>query len=194
MIAAVEDPLSEAMVRKIVAEVRPDLTLYQVMRKNGHGYIRSKVRELNQTARKVPVFVLVDLDRPAPCPADLIREFLPIPPAPKLLFRVAVMEVESWVMADRARFASFLGVAEDIVPADPDSVPRPKELIVSLARKSKRKDIRVDLAPAPGDTRIVGPAYNPRLTAFVRNAWQMKTAALASPSLSKAVERLRAAF
>ncbi len=73
MIAAVEDALSEAVVRRIVAEVRPDLTIYQVMRKNGQGYIRANLRKWNVTANKVPVFVIVDLDRPDPCPADLIR-------------------------------------------------------------------------------------------------------------------------
>lgn len=194
MIAAVEDALSEAVVRKIVAEVRPDLTLYQVMRKNGQGYIRSKVRALNRTANSVPVLVLVDLDRPEPCPADLIRHLLPIPHAPRLLFRVAVMEIESWVMADRKRFAGFLGVAEDLVPVDPDAEAQPKELIVSLAKKSKLKEIRNDLVPATGDTRIVGPAYNPLLTAFVETTWRLGAAASISPSLHKAVQRLRSAF
>src|SRR6266568_1155742 len=127
MIAAVEDALSEAVVRKIVTVVRPDLTLYQVMRRNGQGYIRSKVRQLNQTARSVPVLVLVDLDRPVPCPADLVQALLPIPHAPKLLFRVAVMEIESWVMADRKPFARFVGIAEDFVPTDTDAEPHPKE-------------------------------------------------------------------
>lgn len=194
MIAAVEDALSEAVVRKIVTVVRPDLTLYQVMRRNGQGYIRSKVRQLNQTARSVPVLVLVDLDRPDPCPADLIQALLPIPHAPKLLFRVAVMETESWIMADREPFAEFIGIAEQIVPTDTDAELHPKELIVSLARKSKHKQIREDLAPAPGDTRIVGPAFNARLTSFVENAWRVDAATSASNSLRKAVERLRVAF
>ena len=51
------------------------------------------------------------------------------------------------------------------MPDDPDSIGQPKELIVSLARKSKQKDIREDLVPLPGDTRRVGAAYNPRLLA-----------------------------
>jgi hypothetical protein len=194
MFAAVEDALSEAVVRKIVATIRPDLTLYQVLRKNGQGYIRSRIRELNRTAQKVPVLVLVDLDRPQPCPADLIQELLPIPHAPKLLFRVAVMEVESWVMADRKLFAKFIGVGEDLVPAETDSVLDPKRLIVGLARLSKQKDIREDLVPAAGDVRIVGPAYNARLTVFVKTHWRVEAATANSGSLRKAVQRLQDAF
>jgi hypothetical protein len=62
MIAAVEDAVSEALVRRLVAAVRPELTIYQVMRKNGQGYIRSKAGALNRTAHSVPVFILVDQD------------------------------------------------------------------------------------------------------------------------------------
>jgi len=194
MIAAVEDALSEAVVRKIVAVVRPDLTLFQVMRKNGHGYIRARIRALNRTAHNLPVFVLIDLDDPVRCPADLISTFLPVPRAQRLLFRVAVMEVESWILADRAQFAKFLAIRDDAIPTNPDAVPRPKELIVSLARRSKRREIRDDLVPARGDTRVVGAAFNPRLISFVENSWNIDIAADASGSLRRTVDRLRNTF
>ena len=194
MIAAVEDVLAEAVVRRTVSAIRPDLVLYAVMRRNGQGYLRTRIRELNQAARKVPVLVVVDLDRRDPCPADLIHDLLPIPHASGLLVRVAVMEIESWIMADRQPFAAFIGVAEDLIPADTDAVDHPKELIVSLGRRSKQRRIREDLVPEPGDTRVVGPAYNARLAAFVENTWRAERAVSASRSLRKAVERLRTAF
>jgi hypothetical protein len=194
MIVAVEDPISEAVARKIVQVARPDLTIYQVMRKNGHGYVRMKIRELNRTAQKIPVFVLLDLDRPEPCPADLIRQVLPVPHAAKLLFRIAVLEIESWVMADREAFARFVGVARDLVPDNPDDISDPKAAVVSLAKRSKRKEIRDDLVPNPGDIRKVGPAFNPRMVAFVENEWRVHLARTTSPSLDKAVERLEVAF
>jgi hypothetical protein len=125
MIAAVEDILSEAVVRKLVNSTRPDLTIWTVIRKNGNGYLRTRVRQLNQTARSVPVFILTDQDRPVPCPADLIREWLPVPAAAKLLFRVAVMELESWIMADREAFATFLRVPMSLIPEDTDTLPDP---------------------------------------------------------------------
>src|SRR5260370_38191900 len=101
MIAAVEDVVSEAVVRRLVTVIRPDLHISGVVRKNGKSYVRHRIRELNRVAHSVPVFVMIDLDTPIPCPADVIRSWLPNTFAPKLLFRVAVMEIESWVMADR---------------------------------------------------------------------------------------------
>lgn len=194
IIAAVEDVLSDAVVRKLVTVIRPDLTISSVLKKKGRDYIQSQARKLNRTARSVPVMVLVDLDRPVPCPADLIESWLPSPRAPMLLFRVAVMEIESWLMADREAIAAFLSVPIHRVPANPDQVSQPKELLVSIARRSRRKDIRDDLVPSPGDTRIVGPAFNPRLIGFIAETWNPITAAEASPSLRRTCDRLRTAF
>jgi len=191
MIAAVEDALSEAVVRKIVTVVRPDLTLYQVMRRNGQGYIRSKVRQLNQTARSVPVLVLVDLDRPVPCPADLVQALLPIPHAPKLLFRVAVMEIESWVMADRRGFADFLSIPVNRIPENTDVILQPKEFLVSLARLSKKTRLRQEIVPLPGATSKVGPGYNSRLGEFVHSHWSVNRAASISVSLQRTLAQLR---
>jgi hypothetical protein len=194
MIVVVEDALSEVVIRKIVELTRPDLPIFQVMGRKGHGYIRTRIRELNRTAMSVPVFVVIDLDRPEPCAADLIRTFLPIPFAPRLLFRVAVMEIESWVMADREALAQFLDVSVRHLPETPDEIADPKAEIVSLARRSGSRQLRDDLVPNAGDTRRVGPAYNARLIEFVENAWRLDVARTVSPSLNKAVERLRTAF
>jgi hypothetical protein len=194
MLAAVEDALSEAVVRRAVSAVRPDLVIWQVIRKNGSGYLKSRARELNRTAHQVPVLLLADHDTPEPCPASLIASWLGTSPAPKLLFRVAVMEVESWIMADRRAFAAFMGVPQDAIPENPDAVLRPKELIVALARKSKRRDIREDLVPGHGSTAVVGPAFNARLIEFVAAEWNPAKAAKVSDSLDRAVRRLQAAF
>ncbi len=194
MIAAVEDLLSENVLRRIVAAVRPELTIWQVVRKNGSGYLRTRARDFNRTAQSVPVFMLADQDRAEVCPAELIETWLGVPPAPNLLFRVAVMEIESWVMADRRAFAGFLSIRGESIPENPDTILRPKELIVSLARKSRRRDIREDLVPARGSTAAVGPAFNARLGEFVATAWDPTRAAEGSASLMKAVMRLRSAF
>ena len=194
MIAAVEDPLAESVLRKLVAVVRPDLTIWQVMRKNGSGYVRSRARELNRAAQQVPVFILVDQDRPEPCAADLIRSWLGAPSAPNLLFRTAVFETESWIMADRDAFAAFLRVPATTLPENPDAILQPKELVVALARRSRGRDIRDDLVPARGSTAKVGPAFNPRLTGYVTSSWDPVRAAEASASLHRAIVRLGEAF
>lgn len=194
MIVAVEDPLSEAVVRRVVSATRPDLIVSGVIRKNGKSYIKRRIQELNRSAQSLPVFVLIDLDQPEPCPADLIEAWLPAPRGPKLLFRVAVMEIESWVMADRHGLSRLLSVPLHRIPEDPDNLAQPKEHLVSIARKSKRREILDDFVPAPGDTRKVGPAFNARLEGFVADTWNLQAAAETSPSLKRTVLRLASAF
>ena len=194
MIAAVEDVLTEAVLRRMLRELRPDLAISVFLGKTGRGYIEKRAIELNRTARSIPVIILMDLDRPKPCPADLIAKVLSSQPAPNLLFRIAVMEIESWVMADRDRFARFLGVPSHRIPLNTDTISAPKEFVVSLARRSSRRDVREDLVPAAGGTAVVGPAFNPRLVTFVTNEWSLRRAAECSPSLRKMVQRLATAF
>ena len=192
MIVAVEDALSEAVVRKLIAVIRPDLDISVVLGKRGRGYIQTKARALNKTARSIPVFILADLDRPVPCPFELINQWLPAFRAPALLVRIAVMEVESWVLAHREAFAAHLGVPLHRIPPETDTIPRPKEFVVGLARMSKRKNIREDLVPSPGSTSVVGPAFNATVSRFVTKIWDPGAASTASPSLRRAVDRLRA--
>jgi hypothetical protein len=66
-------------VRRLVTVIRPDLQITGVVRKNGKSFVRHRIRELNRAARSVPVFVIIDLDTPVPCPADVVRLWLPTP-------------------------------------------------------------------------------------------------------------------
>ena len=104
------------------------------------------------------------------------------------------MEAESWVLADAGNLAVFLGISRGHIPAAPDEILQPKEMIVALAARSRMKSSRDDLFPKPGDTRKVGAAYNPRLIAFIENEWDINAAAASSPSLRRAVDRLQRAF
>ena len=194
MIIAVEDPLSEALTRKLFAEVRPDLAITTLLGNRGNGYLRLKARELNRAAARSPVFLLTDLDSPTACPPRIIADWLRAEPARNLLFRVAVIEVESWVLADRERVAAFLGVPEHRIPANTDSIPDPKQFLVNLARRSRAADVRTDMVPAAGSTALVGPLYNPRLVSFVATNWSSARARTASESLRRTVDRLQAAY
>lgn len=194
MIIAVEDPLSEAVTRKLFEEVRPDLSITGLIGNRGNSYLRSKARELNRVAAKLPVFLLTDLDSPAICPPALIDQWLRSERAFNLLFRVAVLEVESWVLADRARLASFIGVPEHRIPSDTDAIADPKQFLVNLARKSRSTQMRMDLVPAAGSMARVGPLYNARLSAFVAESWSASRARIASRSLDRAARQLEIAF
>ncbi len=195
MILAVEDSLGEATARRLLAVFRPDLGAPDtVLGLKGNEYLRAKCRALNSAAAHMPVMLLADQDVPTRCPPRLISEWLGRGPTSRLFFRVAVMEVESWVMADREAFAALVGIPAHRVPTDTDSIPDPKQFLVNLARRSRIRRIRDGLVPARRSTAQVGPAYNALLVEFVNRTWDPDAARMASPSLRRTVVRLRDAF
>lgn len=194
MILAIEDSVSEVVARKLLSVIRPDLKIGVAIGNCGKSYLRNKARELNRTARSMPVFMMVDLDIRHPCPAEVLVAWLHGAPEAYMLFRVAIMEVESWILADRARFSSFLGIPLHRIPNDTDGIDNPKEFLVNIARKSRRRYIRDDLVPPVGSSTKVGPAYNLRLSAFVLAQWDPTAASASSQSLRRAIMRLREAF
>ena len=78
--------------------------------------------------------VLTDLDD-GPCPSDLIGGWLTSPRHPNLILRVAVREVEAWLLADAGNLAKFLGIDEARIPAIPEEIRDPKAMLVELARQ-----------------------------------------------------------
>jgi hypothetical protein len=191
MILAVEDTLSEAIAKRLLAAYRAEVHVDVVIGFKGNSYLKARARELNRTAGSVPVFLLTDFDRQHDCPAELIAEWLG-KSRNNLLFRVAVREVEAWLVADRNRFAAFLSVPAARIPSDADSIPDPKQFIVNLARRSRQGAIQTDLVPAVGSTAIVGPGFNARLVAFASTVWQPDSASYHSESLRRAIQRIAA--
>jgi hypothetical protein len=114
-----------------------------------------------------------------------------VPRHPNLLFRVAVQEVEAWLLADRSAFATFLGISRDLIPDNAEQVDNPKEFVVSLARRSRKRDVRESLVPREGSTARVGRDYNGRLVSFVNADWQAVEAQKRSPSLKRTMDLLR---
>jgi len=188
---AVEDALSEAIARKMLEQVDRDYLVHQCLCKQGFGYLKKKIAAFNQAARSMPFFVLTDLDNPASCPPGLIHDWLQAPPHPNLVFRVAVVEVESWVMAHRSAFARFISVAEAKIPRDTDHIPDPKQKLIELAGQSRSRRIREDLVPQPGSTSKQGPDYNGQLSRFISEKWDVYAAQPHSNSLRHALAHLK---
>lgn len=184
---AVEDDLSEAVLRKILRQCGQDYAVGTCYGKRGFGYLKRIIPGLNNAARGTPFLVLTDLDA-SNCAPEMIREWLPFVKHNNLIFRVAVREVESWVLADRAAFAKFVGVRVDIVPNEADEIRNTKEALIGVVKRSRRKDLRNDIVPPPGSTRKQGPNYNGRLVAFIQNSWDARRAAERSPSLRRTLD------
>jgi hypothetical protein len=186
---AVEDYLSEAVARKLLEQVNPDYRVSQCLCKGGQGYLRSQINNFNKAAQFVPFFVLTDQDRG--CPPKKISQWLKQEASRYFIFRIAVMEVESWVMAHREAFAEFMAVSSDRIPKKPDELDDPKRSLLSLAAHSRSSRLRTDLLPASGSTATVGPDYNNRLSQFIHTGWNVFEAEKNSESLRRAVLRIK---
>jgi len=186
---AVEYYLSEVVARKLLEQIDPDYRVGQCLCKGGQGYLKSRINSFNQAAEFIPFFVLTDQDRG--CPPMKISSWLTQRTGKYFLFRIAVMEIESWVMADREGFAKFISISLDHMPQRMDDLEDPKNFLLSLVSRSRSGRLRTDIIPARGSTATVGPDYNNRLSQFVQNHWNVFEAQKNSESLQRAVFRVK---
>ncbi|TAN95639.1 MAG: DUF4276 family protein [Phormidium sp. SL48-SHIP] len=187
-----EDVLRGAVLDKILAHVEADYVVGLRLSKNGFGYIKKNIRGFNKAAQGSPYLVLTDLDQ-TDCPITLIQDWLGGQPKhPNLLFRIAVREVESWLLADRRAFSDFFAVDLAKVPQNPDQVDDPKRDLINLVRTSKQKDLRQAIVPEQGSTAKVGKDYNAPLLKFISQPWRVREAMNQSKSLQRTVFALEA--
>ena len=186
----VEDPLSEAIAMALLNQTQKPFEVCSIWVWT-KGKIQKNIGWVNNASRGLPHFVLTDQDTPEACPPKEIKRLIRNNISPNLIYRFAAMEVEAWVIAHRRAFARFLSISENQVSPEPDQILNPKEHLVNLARKAHLPDLREALVPAPGSTSKVGPDYNAILCEFVQKRWRAGAAAKNSPSLARALKRLR---
>jgi len=113
---AVEGNLDEAVAERLITLCggQPG----KVSPKQGRPYVLEHIGGYNEGARHGGTwFALVDLDLKPDCAPELVAEALP-EPADGMCFRVAVREIEAWLLADRAGFAKWAGVSAGRIPLD----------------------------------------------------------------------------
>jgi hypothetical protein len=187
---ATEDELSEAVGNRLVKELLPSFQVHQMLRRGGNGYLRKSYQKFNQMALRHPVFLITDLDN-ATCARELIESwFGDLPINANLIFRVAVKEIESWLLADHEGMQQLLDRGANNIKAVPDELPNPKEYLLQRAKRAPR-DVRNDLIPSKGSLARQGLGYNARLCSFVREVWEPERALERSDSLARAIRRLR---
>ena len=184
-----EDALSEAVLKQMLKQSQRPFSVGQCLNQRGYGKIKKIISGLNYGAKGMPYLVLTDLDN-AECPLVIISEWLTQPKHPNLLFRIAVKEVEAWLLAHREAFAKFLGISVDLIPGDADRIPDPKQLLITLARRSRKRKLRDAIVPDPNSTATIGKDYNGQLIQFVNKSWQVASAQTNSPSLERAMNAL----
>ena len=136
--------------------------------------------------------IMRDLDDDAACAPDLIPSLV-TGRHPCLCFRIAVKEVESWLLADVSAISKFLHVPPGAVPKEPERLSDPKAAIVSLAKRSNKTAVKEALVPSQKGGLRTGPEYSSWMIDFAINHWDIGQAIKhdSTPSLAKAAARLR---
>lgn len=184
---ATEDELSEQVAVTLALEA--GLTPYLRLRQGGFGYLKKNLDKWCEMAmRGIPVVLLTDLDR-SECAPSFIRSWMGSRKHPQeLLFRVAIREVEAWLLADVDGMRALLG-RKALCPHAPDTLPDPKRYLLGLAEKAPRS-MRNALVGERGAMACQGLEYNLVLCKFVTTTWDPERAAQHSPSLAQARRRL----
>jgi len=105
-----------------------------------------------------------------------------------MLLRIAVREIEAWLLADRKGIADFLHTAVKKVPTAPELLSNPKLALFGVIRKSRKRRLVKDMVPLPG--AHIGPLYNDRMCDFAMNYWKIEAAVENAPSLARNLRRI----
>lgn len=184
-----EDPLSCALGERLVTELLPDwqMPLSPINTKGVTKLVPELPRFVRQAKHFQPVLCIADTD--GKCVKELLSRWLPMMLPENFSLRLAVSESESWLLADRKALANYFEIAEKHVSKTPDEEADPKRHMLTLARKSTKRDIRLEVV-SQTDVSKQGSGYNPHLCHFVKAHWSAQRAADNSPSLARAIRRI----
>jgi hypothetical protein len=164
----VEGAIDAAVARKLIRSRGAIPRMERITR--GKGTFMAVLPKYNAAARFQRWLAIRDLDHDADCAPALLqlhrlqhRDFWS--------YRIAVREVEAWLMADRDAFADALGVRVAALPTQPEAIGDPKLAIVNLARRSRKRDIRLGLVPEEGAGITIGPEYAAWMSHFAEITW-----------------------
>jgi hypothetical protein len=178
------------MLRRLLDERPVAYAIGAVFKQGGFGYLKRQSQAFNNMAKACPVLLLTDLDK-HPCAPKLLDEWLKHPKHPDFLLRVAVREVEAWLLACDRELREFLGIRRVQNFSAPEILEDPKGELLKLAAASPRRDLREAIVRRDtGGHLRQGPAYNSTLARFVNQNWQSEAAGNKCPSLGRMISAL----
>ena len=186
---AVEGDIDAAVARRILKEL--GFPLGPIHGRQGKGRLDKALKGYNNAARYAHWLVIRDLDDDAECPPELVTRLMP-DPSTYLSLRVAVRQIEAWLLADRSVIADLFQVPLEIVPIDPEALTDAKAEVVRLAQRSRNRRLREEILPAANTSAKVGPGYTARMIEYATHVWRPRVAADSSASLAgclRALER-----
>lgn len=180
-----EDSLCCALGEKLVMGVLGWSLAQPAVDTKGVTHLQKNLARYTGIARLHPVLCLADSD--GECVLHMRQHWLPHGAPNGFHLRLAVPEIDSWMMADREALADFFRVPESRIPNKPDELQDAKQAVLNLARQSKQRCIRGEVVTR-NNTQGVG--YNVHMREFVSNHWRPHVAKASSPSLARAIRRL----
>jgi hypothetical protein len=202
-----EDEVTRAIIKRIIRYIG-NLPIDPVIQPVRGSQLKNLLENYNRLAASRDIIILTDLDT-IDCAPTLIRNWFTdkgISRHKNLTFRVAVTEGESWLLADRKGFATWLKIPIDLIPPPASQNPRkePKEIEVrphckpslfimkNLASQSTDKEKCRMLTPREGARK--GPQYNSCLLPFIEDKWNITAAIQCSSSLRRAIHEIKTRF
>ncbi len=180
--AAVEGLSDQAVLEAIFNKLNLELcTVYVAY---GKPRLDINLPRYNSAARFAPWIVLRDLDHDAPCAPQLVKQLLPNP-SRYMVFRIAKREIESWLMGDIINFCSYFSVARSRLPRASEDLADPKQSLINIMRRSRKRVIREDMVPRQGSGASEGIAYAFHVIQFVLDYWDPSIAAQKCDSLRR---------
>lgn len=188
---AYEDELSGSVLRRLLQEYCPGCVIGAAHSHNGFGYLKRLAPGLNASTG-LNILMLTDLDQEA-CPPALIHSWLKGRPVRKgFCFRVAVREVEAWLLADPDSLQRFLHVRAPLDLRELEQLPDPKSELLRYAKRSTKRAIREAVVRVDKSGNLwSGPDYNGTLSRHVDSTWAPKRAAERALSLRRMIRALR---
>lgn len=184
---AVEGPTDAAVIEALLTRIELPLPgdVFHVSKPE----IVHRLAGYNVAAEHHPWYVQIDLDGEFNCAPEAAAGWLPAP-SKWMCLGVARPELEAWLLADRQRCATWLGVSVSNLPTSPDEVSDAKDALLSITRAHGSATRKRQLLPHPSGGRAVGPEYEAELVRFASEHWRPQEAARRSPSLAHTVSRL----
>jgi hypothetical protein len=189
---AVEGASDVPAAQKILASRSITVGQGRIFITRGKPKFDMKIASYNKAALNSPWFILRDSDRDGKdCPVTLREALLPAShQVSGMCFRLAVRELDAWLLADSETFAKAFSVARSVIPTNVEELSDPKEALINVCRRSRSSEIRKAMVPPKGSTGRVGPEYVGRISEYARDAWRPDVAATGAPSLARALREI----
>ena len=195
-----EDNVTKAIIKKIFAVLKPDVTITNEFLERG-SQLRNSIDKFVSLSQNSYLVLLTDLDS-SDCAPQVVADFLSGVEIPQyFIFNVAVQEAESWLMSDREGFAAYFKVDVDKIPKIKfyrRHEPVIKELefgykpslymLREIIPSGKSRKIRNQLKLAPNLKK--SKEYNSAILPFVNNVWDIENAKSNSTSLERMMRKI----